>query len=82
MRKSDNTQKIVVALVLGAAVGVALGILFAPTKGSELREKLVGSGHELARALKLKLSALAQEGQRGEVMDAIEGNGTGKIKTI
>ena len=36
---SDN-GKVIGALVLGAAAGAALGILFAPTKGSDLRHKI------------------------------------------
>jgi gas vesicle protein len=51
MEKSINSGKIVSALLLGAAIGgtigAALGILFAPEKGSELRKKLSASGDDL-----------------------------------
>ena len=52
---NNNTVKLVGALVLGAAVGGALGILFAPDKGSETRKKILSQGGDLSDALKEKL---------------------------
>ena len=37
---SNNNENSVVALLIGAAIGVGLGILFAPEKGSKTREKI------------------------------------------
>ena len=37
---SNNNENSVVALLIGAAIGVGLGILFAPVKGSKTREKI------------------------------------------
>lgn len=37
---SNNTGDSVLALLLGAAVGVGIGILIAPDKGSETRKKI------------------------------------------
>lgn len=48
---NDNT-KVVAALLAGLAAGAALGILFAPDKGSETRDKLNDSLKDLGDALK------------------------------
>ena len=44
---SNDTIKILGALLLGAAIGVGLGILFAPDKGSETRKKIMKTGEDL-----------------------------------
>jgi len=48
----NDNAKVVAALLTGIAVGAALGILFAPDKGSETREKLNDSLKDLGDALK------------------------------
>lgn len=40
----------------GAAAGAALGILFAPAKGSETRKELSGKGEELKESIKEKFN--------------------------
>ena len=47
----DNT-KVVVALLVGLAAGAALGILFAPDKGNETRDKLAESLKNLGDSIK------------------------------
>lgn len=43
----NETTKILTAFIAGAAIGAALGILFAPEKGSETRRKLNEEGKKV-----------------------------------
>ena len=52
----SNTNKVLSALLIGAAAGAVLGILFAPDKGEETRERIAGSANDLADSLKEKLN--------------------------
>jgi gas vesicle protein len=49
------------ALLAGAAIGGALGILFAPNKGSETRHKIAGKAEDFTKSLKDKFNALLDE---------------------
>ncbi|KKX49030.1 MULTISPECIES: YtxH domain-containing protein [Sphingobacterium] len=48
----NDTSKVVVALLAGLAAGTALGILFAPDKGTETRDKLNESLADLGDAIR------------------------------
>jgi len=61
MEDSNNTGKLIGALLLGAAIGGALGILFAPDKGSETRKKILSKGDDLTDSLKEKFEDFMEE---------------------
>lgn len=61
MKNSNNNGKLIGALLLGAAIGGALGILFAPEKGSETRKKLAAKGDGLTDTMKEKVQEFIDE---------------------
>jgi gas vesicle protein len=61
--KNENTNaKLIGALVIGAAIGGALGILFAPEKGSVTRKKIAGKSEDLAKDIKEKVREYSENG--------------------
>ncbi len=57
----NSNGKVLGAIFLGAAIGGALGILFAPDKGSETRKKISSKGNELTDAVKEKFGTLVDK---------------------
>lgn len=57
----NNSGKILTALVVGAAVGAVLGVLFAPDKGSETRKKINEEGKKMSDAIKNKYNQMKEK---------------------
>ena len=53
----NDTTKILIAFAAGAMVGAAVGILFAPDKGSETRRRIGEEGKKITDSLKDKFRA-------------------------
>lgn len=50
-----NSGKALLGVLAGIAAGAALGVLFAPEKGSNTRRKIVKKGEDLANNINKKL---------------------------
>ena len=61
MGNSNNTGKLMGAILMGAAIGGVLGILFAPDKGSETRKKISTKGNDFTDAVKDKVNQIADK---------------------
>jgi gas vesicle protein len=62
-QESGNNGKLLGALLIGAAIGAALGILFAPAKGDETRRKISDKARDLTDDL------------TGMIKETMSGNG-------
>jgi gas vesicle protein len=78
MENSNNSGKIIGALLIGAAIGGVLGILFAPDKGSETRKKIIGKTDDLAESLKERINSIVEQTKTELAM--AEQNGKSIIK--
>jgi len=70
----DHNTKVVFALLAGLAAGAALGMLFAPEKGSETRDKLTESLKNLGDTIKETAAAEIDNivGLRDKIVDNIK----------
>ncbi len=53
-----SSGKVILGVLVGVAAGAALGVLFAPDKGSETRRKIVEAGEDYADAVKEKFNQM------------------------
>ena len=58
---NSNNGKLISALLVGAAIGGALGILLAPDKGSETRKKISDKSTDLTGAVKDKFDSIVKK---------------------
>jgi gas vesicle protein len=65
MNNQETTYKVLGALLVGVAIGAGLGILFAPDKGSETRNKLFAKGSGFTEALQEKLNGFLNDASGG-----------------
>lgn len=77
LRKDTSDTKIAIALMAGLAAGAVLGILFAPDKGAETREKLTGSLGNLSETI--KETAAAELDRLADLKERVVGNIKNKI---
>lgn len=75
---ANNNGNSVLALLFGAAIGVGLGILFAPDKGSKTREKIKDNFDDLKDQAKTKYSSFEEEAKekfskkKADLKDTVE----------
>ena len=73
-----SSSKIFTGVLIGAAAGAVLGILFAPEKGSDTRKKISKKSSDLKESLKTKFNDLVDgiadqiENAKGEADNMME----------
>ena len=55
-----SSYKLLTGILVGAAAGAVLGILFAPDKGSETRKKIKEKGKDLGDAIRNRFGELEE----------------------
>ncbi|HTE28860.1 MAG TPA: YtxH domain-containing protein [Chryseolinea sp.] len=72
----NTTTKVILGMAVAAAAGAAIGMLFAPEKGSDLQKKLAGGAKdwmsEIGSLLDLGKDVISKmKSQGGEVADEL-----------
>jgi gas vesicle protein len=78
MENSGSSVKMVGSLLLGAAIGGLLGVLFAPNKGSDTRKKILSKGEDLTSTMKEKINTFIEDVK--SEFDAAKEKGNGMIE--
>jgi gas vesicle protein len=79
-KNMNENSKIVTALLAGLAAGAVVGLLFAPDKGSETRDKINESLSDLGDAIKER--AEEQFDQLSELKDRLIGLVKSKVSEV
>lgn len=74
----NDNSKVLIGLLTGLAAGAALGLLFAPEKGSETRDRLNQSLKELGDSI--KDMAADEINNLSSLKDKVVGSVKGKLK--
>lgn len=76
----NDNSKVVVALLAGLAAGAALGLLFAPEKGSDTRDKLSESLKDFGDSIKDR--AADEINNLSSLKDKVVNSIKGKIRDV
>lgn len=69
----NDSAKVALALLAGLAAGVVVGVLFAPDKGADTRDKFTDSLKGLGDSIKDRIANEFSHLTKGVVKDAVKG---------
>ncbi|MCC5917784.1 MAG: YtxH domain-containing protein [Cryomorphaceae bacterium] len=61
MENSNDIGKIIGSVIVGAAIGGVLGILFAPHKGKKTRKKILAKGEDIKDLIKDQFTEMMEQ---------------------